>query len=322
MKIGKTVLTIVLAIVLALAALLALFFSGNNSEGFSGRGYSDYDALPAPPAPDSWKLTQAVYDHATTLRGALVLSDATPRLVLLKGFLSKEEIDHLIDSNKDRLKPSEVVTEGGDARDPSRTSNGAWVQADEVTKRITTRIHKVVSVPESFGEDIYVLNYKRKQKYSAHNDHCMDKGDAPDAGCKRMLAQGGGPSCGYGKGGPSCGDRLATFIMYLKAPAAGGRTVFPEAAITRQRLAAGIDRSAPDWYCEVDEVLGVAPEPGDAVLFWNYAWDGDKDGSGSYEAGTAQPGAKRVYEAMHSGCPVKQGEKWIATRWIRGAPFR
>ena len=48
---------------------------------------------------------------------------------------------------------------------------------------------------------------------------------------------------------------------------------------------------------------------------------GSGDGSGSYEDGSARPAADTVYAAMHSGCPVLQGEKYIATRWIRASGF-
>ncbi len=44
-------------------------------------------------------------------------------------------------------------------------------------------------------------------------------------------------------------------------------------------------------------------------------------GTGSYEDGSADPLAAPVYEALHSGCPVVEGEKWVATRWIRGNRF-
>ena len=49
--------------------------------------------------------------------------------------------------------------------------------------------------------------------------------------------------------------------------------------------------------------------------------NGTGDGTGSYEDGTARPQSQSVHEALHSGCPVEAGEKWIATRWIRGAGF-
>ena len=327
MTAAKSAVKIAVFVLLAVLAVLAvLAAAAPPPETFSSTP-AGYDALPPAPAAGAWRFTRAAYDHATTVPGATVLSDATPRLVHLKNFLSPEEVRHFIDANKGRVTPSEVVTDTGDKRDASRTSSGAWVQDDDTVRRVTDRIHRVVGVPASFGEDIYYLEYQKTQKYAAHNDHCMDSGDTPDAGCKKMLRQGGGPECGYGKGGPTCGDRIATFIMYLESPDAGGRTVFPESAVTRARLAAGVDRSAPDWYCEVDDVLGVAPSPGDAILFWNYSFD-DADGgdggggTGSYEAGDARPGAKRTYEAMHSGCPVKAGTKKIATRWIRGAPFR
>lgn len=48
---------------------------------------------------------------------------------------------------------------------------------------------------------------------------------------------------------------------------------------------------------------------------------GSGAGRGSYGNGTADSTAKTVHEAMHSGCPVLEGEKWVATRWIRSSGF-
>jgi hypothetical protein len=48
-----------------------------------------------------------------------------------------------------------------------------------------------------------------------HNDHCMDgygNGVAEPA-CLEFLRRAGGPECGPGRGGPTCGDRVATFIL-------------------------------------------------------------------------------------------------------------
>ena len=48
---------------------------------------------------------------------------------------------------------------------------------------------------------------------------------------------------------------------------------------------------------------------------------GNGSNTGSYKDGSAEPAAETVYAAMHSGCPVLEGEKYIATRWIRAAGF-
>ena len=303
----------VIAYALAIAAVVAVWASRRDLERFSA-----YESAPPPPSDTDWTFTRDVYDAATRVPGAEVLSDARPRLVLLRGFLTPEETRFLVESSRDRLRPSEVVTDGGDGKSESRTSSGAWAEKSAVVDRIVDRIHRVVRVPTSFGEGVYVLKYDAHQKYDAHNDHCMDKAGPPDAGCAGLLRQAGGPACGAGAGGPTCGDRLATFIMYLKSPSAGGRTVFPESAKTRRKVpakarvaAAPAAPGAPrlEWYCTHDEVLGAAPRPGDALLFWNYEPTGDG-------------GARSVYAAMHSGCPVLGGEKWIATRWIRSSPVR
>lgn len=334
-------------LLLGLLALACLLSSGRRTrESFAGPGFdavahAGYQALPDPAPEAEWEFTRGVYDRATRLPGAQVLSSTRPRALILRSFLTPEETQFLIEDNRTRLTPSQVVSEGGESRSDVRTSSGAWARDSETLRRITARIHRAVGVPEPFGEGLYVLNYQLKQKYEAHNDHCADTGDdAVDKGCAALLSQAGGPACGRGAGGPTCGDRIATFILYLKSPTAGGRTVFPESDATRRALAtAGTTpadaAAAPpsadgvEWYCSRGEVLGAAPRAGDALLFWNYepgpgASDAQAadDGAGSRGDGTARPSARRVYQAMHSGCPVLGGEKWIATRWIRGARMR
>jgi hypothetical protein len=50
-----------------------------------------------------------------------------------------------------------------------------------------------------------------------HNDHCMSTGKGvADPPCAEFLQRAGGPGCGPGRGGPTCGDRVATFIISLK----------------------------------------------------------------------------------------------------------
>lgn len=318
---GIAVTLAVLAVAWAMAA--AETFVAPDAE-FDPELHKTYVALPPPPVHDSWALSKDVYDYALDHPGAVVLSRDEPRLLVLKSFVSPEERDHLIARNKPRLQASKVLS--GDA-DKVRTSMGAWAEnSDPVVKQIQDRIHRTIGIPLSYGEDIYVLNYQQRQEYKKHNDHCMDTGDRASMPCKKLLRQGGGPRCGRGAGGPTCGDRLATFIIYLKSPELGGRTVFPEAAATKAALGTlPIDQAAKDgieWYCSDPKVLGVAPKAGDAVLFWNYTpGEPGEEGSGSFFDGSAKPAARRVFSAQHSGCPVLKGEKWITTRWIRSAPF-
>jgi prolyl 4-hydroxylase len=155
-----------------------------------------------------------------------------------------------------------------------------------------------------------------------HNDHCMDNLEhfkTSDKACTEFLHRAGGPECGPGAGGPTCGDRVATFITYLKSPTRGGKTVFPQAKATHDAVPSE-QQTGEEWYCEEESTLGAAPNPGDGVMFWNYR-PGHGSGVGSYENGTADPAALPVYESLHSGCPVLEGEKWIVTRWIRGSGF-
>lgn len=74
---------------------------------------------------------------------------------------------------------------------------------------------------------------------------------------------------------------------------------------------AGGATASPPWYCAPGAgVLAVSPRPGDAVVFWDYV---PREGAGALAVGNGA--------SMHGGCPVLEGEKFIATRWIRAAKF-
>ncbi|KAL4535384.1 hypothetical protein Ndes2437A_g06099 [Nannochloris sp. 'desiccata'] len=242
-----------------------------------------------------WKFTDAVYDYAARHPGATVANWEKPRVVVFKSFLTPEEVGHIIAVAKDNLVRSHVLsTTEDDVVDSARTSFGAWPPHDEILDAVNERIHRIVGIPKSFGEDLYVLNYKLGQKYDAHNDNCVDliEGKIPsqlDESCIGFLKRSGGPDCGPGAGGDSC-----------ETEKEGG----DEDDVS---------------YCHED-TLGVNPGPGDATLFWDYV-PGSNVPRGSYTNGTAEPAGIPVKEALHSGCPVLEGEKWIATRWIRAAKF-
>lgn len=69
-----------------------------------------------------------------------------------------------------------------------------------------------------------------------------------------------------------CSNSLPPCFPYLalQSPTKGGATVFPMADLTNKRMAAAGKTPGTDevWYCQEEEVLGVRPAPGDAVLFW------------------------------------------------------
>ena len=269
----------------------------------------------------SWKLTREIYDKALEHPNAQVLSEDNPRLILFPNFLSEEEAKHLIDLGKEHLTRSKVVAENeNDSVNNARTSYGAWPPHDSFMQMLEDRIHRLLGVPNEFGEGIYVLNYKQGQEYKAHNDNCKGLKDSlVSKSCEAFLKRAGGPQCGPGHGGVTCGDRMATFILVLQAAEEGGHTVFPVSDISNANMAGAKVRYGDPWYCDAqyeDKILQAAPKAGDGILFWDYK-PLDPQDTTTEEQGQAE----EVPGAQHSGCPVIKGEKWIATRWIRSANF-
>ena len=75
------------------------------------------------------------------------------------------------------------------------------------------------------------------------------------------------------------GGRLATVLMFCRDATQGGATNFPNAGVH------------------------VKPKAGDAVYF--------------HFRGPTQDGLTDPWHTEHSGCPVKLGEKWVITQWLR-----
>jgi len=155
-----------------------------------------------------------------------------PPLLVLEGLLSRDECQALIKAAAPRMSRSLTVDvkTGGEETNQARTSEGMFFERgeSEIISRIEARIGKLLGWPVENGEGLQVLRYGPGAEYKPHYDYF----DPAEPGTAGILQRGG--------------QRVATLVMYLNEPEAGGATVFP------------------------DVTLAVLPKCGNAVFF-NYS---------------------------------------------------
>jgi hypothetical protein len=100
------------------------------------------------------------------------LSWESPRIFLIKNFLSEDECDHVVRVATPQLTRSTVVDgHGGGVVDPIRNSAGMFVRrrSDPIITRIENRLANISMLPVSHQEDMQVLRYEPGQHYMPHS---------------------------------------------------------------------------------------------------------------------------------------------------------
>ncbi|MBD8881214.1 2OG-Fe(II) oxygenase [Rhodanobacter sp. 7MK24] len=147
----------------------------------------------------------------------IALSMDRPALRVLDGLLTGEECDELIALARPRLARALTVDEsGGQQVDQRRTSVGMFFKLGELplVAQLEQRIAELLDIPMSHGEGLQILHYLPGQEYQPHYDWF----DPGQPGYSTITARGG--------------QRIASVVMYLNTPEAGGGTAFPEVGLT------------------------------------------------------------------------------------------
>jgi prolyl 4-hydroxylase len=87
---------------------------------------------------------------------------------------------------------------------------------------------------------------------------------------------------------------MVTVFWYLSDVEAGGETIFPRQG--------GLPQPASMSDCSTG--LKVKPKRGKVIVFYSMKPDGNMDPL-----------------SLHGACPVKQGVKWAANKWVWNLPI-
>lgn len=201
------------------------------------------------------RLAQAGLEHR-----AHILSE-DPWVVVIDNYLPQTERTALVRAAVTRLQAPMLDTGAIEADTQVRSGRVAWIHHDLALdiRALADRIAAIVGIPLANAESFQVVRYGPGHEYRPHFDGYDMGTRVGEANASRG------------------GQRLATALLYLSAPAIGGATGFPT-----------LDMDVP-------------AVPGRLLIFWNVGDDRMKPHPSS----------------LHAGNPVEVGEKWIANLWFR-----
>ncbi|RYR33199.1 hypothetical protein Ahy_A10g047760 isoform A [Arachis hypogaea] len=235
-----------------------------------------------------------------------------PRAFIYKKFLTDEECDHLITLAKDKLEKSMVADNesGKSIESEVRTSSGMFLgkgqsnNHSELPFSTTITIANVVIFINVLKQwklwDLDEVVAAIEARIAAWTFLPIENGESI-----QILHYENGqkyePHFDYFHDKANQimgGHRIATVLMYLSNVEKGGETIFPNAEAKESQPK---DES---WSKCAHKGYAVKPEKGDALLFFSLHLDATTDS-----------------RSLHGSCPVIEGEKWSATKWIHVADF-
>mmetsp|Transcript_16257 Transcript_16257/g.18411 ORF Transcript_16257/g.18411 Transcript_16257/m.18411 type:complete len:509 (-) Transcript_16257:133-1659(-) len=223
----------------------------------------------------------------------------SPRVFSVDNFMTPEEMESILEYNRERVKPSEVGLSGW--RDSTRTSSTSWDNRSPTARVILRRAYDVIALQKETqnGDSVQILRYENNEWYKPHVDWFNEKSyDDYD------------PTVNNGT------NRFVTVFLYLSDVEEGGHTVFPlsttHEGYNGERLVHDGTVNTPGyihnddakWVCNTSSsALRSNPKAGNAVIFYSQGPSGELD----------------PY-SLHGGCPVIKGVKWSANVWIWNRP--
>mmetsp|Transcript_21895 Transcript_21895/g.48383 ORF Transcript_21895/g.48383 Transcript_21895/m.48383 type:complete len:364 (-) Transcript_21895:118-1209(-) len=117
----------------------------------------------------------ALINSPEAQRYGLEVISTDPYLVVLKNFLSQEEIDDMVNQFSDGWQRSLAggVT-GADVVKPGRTSENQWCYSDceqkSSMRHLLERVEKVTNISNRRYENAQILRYQQGQRYGSHSD--------------------------------------------------------------------------------------------------------------------------------------------------------
>lgn len=211
-----------------------------------------------------------------------------PLVLSTQHFLSPEECTKIQDTATPSLQYSQVSLMDKDKGRPAsdfRTSQTTFLQSNEnaFLKEIEERTSSLVRLPVSHQEHVQVLRYGKTEKYDSHHDYFNPALYQQDKRTLDLIGNG-------------LRNRMITVFWYLSDVPAGGETAFP--SFDKKSIPA-------DKHCDEDSGgLLVKPQEGKVIIFYSQTPDGAMD---EY--------------SLHGACPVKEGIKWAANKWVWNAPM-
>jgi hypothetical protein len=213
--------------------------------------------------------------------------DDEPGPTIVDEFLTEQEASLLLQRYEPLLRESLHFGSGTAARSQYRTSHSVRLppNGDDLVFEIEKRAANLAGFPHSHVEDFQLACYGVDELYGLHRDDHDDP-------AKRA-------------------DRSATVLIYLKAPIAGGSTLFTRRPIEEERdldtkRALTTEKGALKLfreYCDHPKKKFVVVEPkvGRAATWKN--WHGENH-------------TNFCRKSTHGACPVIEGQKCVIQQWI------